>query len=119
MAKATYGAISVDFNTPPFFSIAFAPHDATESAPTRDPIVFRPRRMSAGDHWLTPTTKRLLLETLALHGWATLSQLVAAIPAHPRPITAVRALLDRGLATLDEDRPFGADLVVRLPASAG
>ena len=118
MAKATYGANRADFNTPPFLSLRFSLDAGRERTLPLEPNVFEPRDVFASARLLTPTTRRLLLERLAVRGWATLSQLTAAIPVHPRPISAVRALVDCGLAELDEDRPFGCDMVLRLASVA-
>ncbi|MFC3692295.1 hypothetical protein [Chenggangzhangella methanolivorans] len=67
-----------------------------------------------GSAWLTPVTRRLLLEILQHDGFATLEALIAAIPVHPRPLSAVVALIDEGLASFVSGQDFSPDAHVVL-----
>jgi hypothetical protein len=64
--------------------------------------------------WLTPTTLRLMTAVFGDSGSVAVSELVSALPVHPRPLSAICELLDAGRAALDPGAPFGADAVVSL-----
>jgi hypothetical protein len=66
---------------------------------------------------LTPEIRDALLAAVDRAGIAGIGELAAAIPHHPRPISAVLALVDTGLLALDLQSGFDASLRVWRPAA--
>lgn len=65
---------------------------------------------------VTPADEVALLAALGDHGIAGLDDLVAAIPGHPSPLSAIFALVDAGRLAVDLDAPFEAAIPVWRPA---
>lgn len=66
---------------------------------------------------LTPEVQVALLAAVDEAVIAELGDLACAIPDHPRPISAVLALVDAGLLTLDLQAGFDASLRVCRPTA--
>ncbi|MBM6579376.1 hypothetical protein ILT44_04195 [Microvirga sp. BT689] len=69
-----------------------------------------PRDLAASGH-ATPEVQAALLSAADQNGGVVdLDRLVAAIPDHPQPLSAILSLVDAGVLALDTAAPFGGDL---------
>lgn len=79
-----------------------SPQHVADQSPLHPGIVRHPL--------LTPDVQVALLTAMDETGDASLTDLADAIPDHPRPISAVLAMIDAGLAEFDLTSPFDAHI---------
>ncbi|WP_336491092.1 hypothetical protein [Methylobacterium nigriterrae] len=103
MVTSLYGEPGSPCNAlPPVFSAAFAPALPERPTPRRTPPAPQPL--------VTAFERDLLLDAVAETGSAELGHLVGLLPNHPRPLSAVVALIDAGDLILDVAAPFDASI---------
>jgi hypothetical protein len=108
MADAIFGARAPILNTPSGVS----PINPSAGGVAADLTRSRAHPGLIRSALVSPDDQVRLLNAIEQNGYATLGELADAIAGHERPVAAVLALIDAGLAELDPASPFDAHLRV-------